>query len=221
MSRGLVTPESRIQLKQREPLSGEIRIAIPKALECPVEYLRPVACVQPYCWADAALVAKWRNANREAFFKWYTASPEQTEEWLRTCYVVDPNDLMFMICSRDGTTVGHAALYGFSPDSTCCEFGRVVLDNDSVGKGAMFSATRTLLDWSAINIGVTTFHLEVFKDNERGIRLYERAGFIKREQRRFIGTTIGGVTYWKYQGDEPEPPQAVVKDCFYMERTAE
>jgi putative acetyltransferase len=48
---------------------------------------------------------------------------------------------------------------------------------DYAGRGVGERLIRTALDYSRNWLGITRMELEVFHDNERALRLYERLGF--------------------------------------------
>ncbi|PYT08779.1 MAG: hypothetical protein DMF49_04285, partial [Acidobacteria bacterium] len=63
--------------------------------------------------------------------------------------------------------------------------------------GGMTLAARCLLLWAASTLGIRRVFLEVFKENQKAISLYERLGFIATETVPLRRVEAGETTRWE------------------------
>ena len=124
---------------------------------------------------DLPTTLAWRN--RDEIRKWFVFSGVISWEghlnWFRD-YLGRDDDLLFVI--ETAVPVGQVALYRIDREKGEAEFGRLML-GESAGVGLAQEATSRLLAFAFEELGLTRVYLEVFAENERAIRLYERSGF--------------------------------------------
>ena len=163
-----------------------------------VAYLRAVpAELKGEARSDARLMAEWRGLHRRAFFTWMTTTEQSTKRWLTECYGPSDEDIIFMIETPERTPFGHLALYHFEAGGAACEFGRVLRGPEAGPTGGMTLAARCLLLWAASTLGIRRVFLEVFKENQKAISLYERLGFIATETVPLRRVEAGETTRWE------------------------
>lgn len=125
------------------------------------------------------LTMAWRNDERS--LRWFkSAAPLQWEShlgWFTRYAQRDSPDCMFFAVTRSGVPVGQTSIYNFSTDGTRAEVGRFLSDPDLRGRGLFREALLLTLDIAFGVAGLREVFLEVFKDNERAIRLYRSVGF--------------------------------------------
>lgn len=171
-------------------------------------YLRAVPSVlRGEAAQDAALMARWRNAHREAFFTWTEVTEEGTRRWLADSYASSDTDVIFMVENADREPFGQLALYGFDFDASSCELGRVLRGSASGASGAMTLATEALLSWARSELALKTVFLKVFDDNVNAIALYERCGFVAAVRTPLQRRVEGDATRWVEGDEEDKAPE--------------
>jgi RimJ/RimL family protein N-acetyltransferase len=124
-----------------------------------------------------AAVVEWRNqpANRVCFFHQQPLRLDQQQEWFAR-YLADPTDRTFIILLEHHLPAGMLGLYHQDLARRRAEFGRLLLADAYRGHGYAEEACRLCLDY-ARQLGLGEVYLEVWADNLRAIRLYQRLGF--------------------------------------------
>jgi putative acetyltransferase len=91
---------------------------------------------------------------------------------------MDDEGFIAFVAEIDGELVGELTLFVDNKPRTrhCISFGLGV-HPDFGGRGVGERLIRTAMDYSRNWLGITRMELEVFHDNERALRLYERLGF--------------------------------------------
>lgn len=101
-------------------------------------------------------------------------------------------DVVFTIYERRALRpVGATGLHDVDHRQRTAEFGIVIGDRASWGRGYGTEATRLLLDYAFNGLGLHNVLLRAYAFNERGLRVYEKAGFRpigrRREAHRLAG----------------------------------
>ena len=88
---------------------------------------------------------------------------------------MDAEGLIAFVAEIEGVLAGELTLFVDNKPRTrhCISFGLGV-HPDYAGRGVGERLIRTALDYSRNWLGITRMELEVFPDNERALRLYER-----------------------------------------------
>lgn len=90
------------------------------------------------------------------------------------------HDVLLGICTREDQLIGVVGLHGFELKNRCGQFGIVIGEKEQWAKGYGTEATRLMVGVGFGTINLHRIWLEVFVENERGVRAYEKVGF-KRE----------------------------------------
>jgi RimJ/RimL family protein N-acetyltransferase len=90
----------------------------------------------------------------------------------------------FMIETLDGRPIGHTGLHGAAGETRVAEFGILIGEKDCWSSGYGTDATRTLLRFGFEQMNLHKVVLGANADNARGIRCYEKAGFVLEGTRR-------------------------------------
>lgn len=98
--------------------------------------------------------------------------------WEKKFARMDAEGFIAFVAEIDGVLVGELTLFVDNKPRTrhSISFGLGV-HPDFAGRGVGERLIRTALDYSRNWLGITRMQLEVFNDNERALRLYERLGF--------------------------------------------
>lgn len=143
-------------------------------------YLRPLAR------ADAPTVIRYLNdpAVRRTLASYRPMSLEREHAFFDRLERGE-TDVVFAICrAADDAMIGMTGLHQLDAKNHRALFGITVGEVDEWGKGYGSEATRLMVE-----IGFDTFNLhrialEVQEDNLRGIRAYEKAGFVREGLQR-------------------------------------
>jgi RimJ/RimL family protein N-acetyltransferase len=85
----------------------------------------------------------------------------------------------------------------------------------------MTAAAFKLLSWAVSDLQISRFYLEVFKDNQKAINLYERLGFRTVAEFPLRLRVSNGITQWEKFAYTPTDDRAADNFALRMEVTAE
>lgn len=101
-------------------------------------------------------------------------------------------DAQFLILLRDGQRpIGVCGLFGISWAERTAEVGILLGEKDTWGHGYGPEALRVLVDHARDGLGLRRISLCVHATNTRGIRAYEKVGFVV-EQKLTVGRWLFG-----------------------------
>ena len=105
------------------------------------------------------------------------------------------NDALFTIYEKPRLRpIGTTSLNHIDYANRTAEFGIMIGDKESWGKGYGTEVARLMLDYGFTCLGLHNICLWVYAANKRGIRAYQRAGF-KMAGRVRQGQRLGGQAY--------------------------
>lgn len=88
------------------------------------------------------------------------------------------SDYHFVICLVDGgRAIGTAGLHGLDLENGSAEFGISIGEPDERGRGYGTEALEAICDFGFGALRLERIELDVYEDNRRAIRSYEKAGF--------------------------------------------
>ncbi|MET7452428.1 GNAT family protein [Streptomyces sp. NPDC005574] len=82
-----------------------------------------------------------------------------------------------------GELVGEVVLHEWDPDARSCTF-RTLIGPRGRGRGLGTEATRLIVGYGFEELGLHRIQLEVYRDNHRALRVYEKVGFVVEGVRR-------------------------------------
>ena len=106
--------------------------------------------------------------------------PEQTRRILES---LGPRDHMF-VAELEGRIVGMAGLHGREGKERHMAVLGIGVHETFAGRGIARALITTLLDLADGYLALTRIELDVYADNDRALRLYERMGFQREGVRR-------------------------------------
>jgi RimJ/RimL family protein N-acetyltransferase len=129
--------------------------------------------------ADEPLMFRWINDPEVT--QWllarYPFSHKQERDFIDAA-IPGYDVARFAIESRnDGNLIGECSLRVSNPADRSAALGILIGDRSRWGRGYGTDAVRTLCRFGFAMMGLHRIELEVFEENERAIRLYERLGF--------------------------------------------
>ncbi len=91
----------------------------------------------------------------------------------------DPSQLSWCIETKDGRPIGDIGLLAIHPTHHRAELGITVGEKEYWNRGYGADAIRTLLRHAFGEMGLRRVQLITDEDNARGIRCYEKSGFVR------------------------------------------
>ncbi|BDD72289.1 MULTISPECIES: GNAT family N-acetyltransferase [Streptomyces] len=155
--------------------------------------------LRPFTAEDADTM--WEIVNDPEVVRFtFEPSTELTLDGLRSWYGVrtaDPDRLDLAVTDRaTGELVGEVVLYEWDPAARGCTF-RTLVGPRGRGRGLGSEATRLIVGHAFERVGLHRVQLEVYADNARARRVYEKAGFmvegVRREAALRGGAWVDGV----------------------------
>ncbi|WP_049797529.1 GNAT family N-acetyltransferase [Kribbella flavida] len=138
---------------------------------------------------DLKVLAEWWNVSDAAALQHTMVRPSpvgQAEEMFRAWSVnksgtLDTGFSVVLTGSRE--LIGHATLYGATTPARAATFA-IMVGPEYVGKGYGTEATRMMLRYGFLELGLHRVELTVWAFNTRAIAAYAKAGFVKEGVRR-------------------------------------
>ena len=130
---------------------------------------------------DAPLLAKCNNQPevRDTFFIAFPTNIFQQEQEIRHLYE-RREYVPFIICAKENDKlVGITAFHRVDLVSRAAAYSIRIVDKADWGKGYGSEVTRLMVEHGFEALNLNRIQLYVFVGNERGIRAYEKAGFVK------------------------------------------
>ncbi|MFH8528400.1 GNAT family N-acetyltransferase [Streptomyces tendae] len=142
--------------------------------------------LRPFTAEDADVM--WEIVNDPEVVRFtFEPTTELTLDRLRSWYGVrtaDPDRLDLAVTDRaTGELVGEVVLYEWDPAARSCTF-RTLMGPRGRGRGLGSEATRLVVGHAFEQVGLHRVQLEVYADNPRARRVYEKAGFVVEGIRR-------------------------------------
>lgn len=114
------------------------------------------------------------------------ATVEEEENWYESAIKAQGKNLFIFGIRRlaDDRLLGNADLRLSHPKDRRAQFGIFLGEPDTWGKGYGTDATRLILRFGFLELGLHRVELDVYSFNPRGVRAYEKAGFRHEATRR-------------------------------------
>ncbi|MET7696646.1 GNAT family protein [Streptomyces sp. NPDC005485] len=142
--------------------------------------------LRPFTEDDATRIAEIIEDPEVIRFT-FEPSTVLTEERLRSWYAsrnAQTDRLDLAVTDRaTAELVGEVVLYEWDPDARSCSF-RTLVGPRGRGRGLGTEATRLIVGYGFEQLGLNRIQLELFSDNHRARRVYEKVGFVEEGVRR-------------------------------------
>jgi RimJ/RimL family protein N-acetyltransferase len=146
---------------------------------------------------DLPLLVRWMNDPEVRYWLHHSDRPDATVELVRGRFGLTeerfPN-LVWMIEEHGGRPVGHVALLQVDPHHKRAELAITIGEKECWSRGFGTDAIRTVLRHAFEDLGLRRVDLHTDADNARGIRCYEKCGFVRegvmRERRLRYGEPL-------------------------------
>lgn len=135
---------------------------------------------------DTEKIVEWRNSDsvRKRFIYQGLFTKEGHENWIKT--MVETGKVVQMIICETGTDKAVGSVYVRDIDKTHhkAEYGIFIGEKDARGKGYGTAAAKLMIQYCFDELMLHRLFLRVYAENERAIRSYEKAGFVKEAHLR-------------------------------------
>ena len=131
---------------------------------------------------DLPLFVLWFNDTEVRYWLTQSEAPEFTleseQEWYDEMRA-DPWRLVWCIEAEDGQPIGNLGLHDIEETHGRATLGIAIGEKDFWGRGYGTEAIRQVLCYAFEEMGLRRVVLEADEDNLRGIRCYEKCGFVR------------------------------------------
>ena len=147
--------------------------------------------------SDLPLLVRWMNDPEVRHWLHHSDRPDATVESVRGRFGLTeerfPN-LVWLIETLEGRPVGHLGLLQVDPHHKRAELAISIGEKECWSRGYGTDAIRTVLRHGFEDLGLRRVDLHTDADNARGIRCYEKCGFVRegvmRESRLRYGKPL-------------------------------
>ncbi len=137
----------------------------------------------------------WETIKYLSSIFWFPQSETDTSEFLTRAMRAAPNAAYFVIADiQDESYIGQMDMFEINWRTRVGKIGMVIGSGDKRGKGYGSEAMKLMLDYAFGVLGLERVELDVYTENVRAIRCYEKAGFIKEGTRRHATIVNGKYT---------------------------
>lgn len=140
--------------------------------------------LRPFEPSDAELYRRWRaDSDPMSLAGWHHRAPMSLAEVEQRIskFVKEPSDefVTFLICLvEDDRPIGEAMLGGIDRRNGSAELGIFIGETGEWGKGYGTDAVNAIVDFGFAELRLERIWLNVWTENPRAQRAYEKAGFV-------------------------------------------
>ena len=152
--------------------------------------------LREYRQDDFDHIRKWVNDRAttkylSAIF-WFPQTETDTSEFLNRAMRGAPNAAYFVIADlKDQSYIGQMDIFEINWKIRLGKLGTVIGNEDKRNKGYGAEALRLIIDYAFGILGLERLELDVYAENKRAIRCYEKAGFVHEGTRRHAAMVNG------------------------------
>ena len=146
---------------------------------------------------DLPLLVRWMNDPEVRYWLHHSDRPDATVETVRGRFGLTGDgfaNLVWMIETGEGRPVGHVGLLGVDPHHLRAELAISIGETDCWSRGYGTDAITAVLRHGFETLDLRRIDLHTDADNARGIRCYEKCGFVRegvmRERRLRYGEPL-------------------------------
>ena len=138
--------------------------------------------LRPVEEGDLSLFVRWFNDSDVRYWLSMSDAPELTEESELDWYEKmreDPVSVVWCIETREGRPIGNLGLQAIDEAQGRATLGISIGEKEQWSRGYGTEAIREALRYGFEEMGLRRVDLQVDEDNLRGIRCYEKCGFVR------------------------------------------
>jgi RimJ/RimL family protein N-acetyltransferase len=147
--------------------------------------------------ADLPLLVRWMNDPEVRYWLHHSDRPDATEETVRGRFGLTADgfpNLVWMIETEEDRPVGHVGLLAVDPHHKRAELAISIGEKECWSRGYGTDAITAVLRHGFETLDLRRIDLHTDADNGRGIRCYEKCGFVRegvmRERRLRYGKPL-------------------------------
>lgn len=149
----------------------------------------------------AALLTRWREANKRFFFTQFATSEERTALWLERGIFGDAGRVLFFICDENGARLGHYGLTGVREGHA--ELDNLIRGERGGDRRLVYYAEVALLAFAFERLGAEAVMLRAFANNVLATAVHDEIGFLREHNEPLVKEEGPEGVAWK-----PAPPGA-------------
>mgnify|MGYP000963964062 CR=1 FL=1 len=155
--------------------------------------------LREYRQDDFSCIRKWVNDRETTKYLssifWFPQSEADTGEFLGRAMRSAPNAAFFVIADvNDESYIGQLDIFEINWKIRQGKLGMVIGDEGKRGKGYGTEALKLLINYAFGILSLERLELEVYDENKRAARCYEKAGFMFEGTRRRAAMVNGKFT---------------------------
>ena len=116
---------------------------------------------------------------RHTFFTSFPTNHSRQEELLKNLYKEKDYIPFAIVVKETDEAVGVTAFHRMDMVSRAAIFSIIITDSKNWGKGYGSEATKLMVKYGFDVLNLNRIQLHVFGENDRGVKAYEKAGFVK------------------------------------------
>lgn len=130
---------------------------------------------------DTDNIIKWRNRDevRSQFIYQKLFTKESHEKWIETMVETGKVVQMIIVLCDGDRPIGSVYVRDIDMEHKKAEYGVFIGETDCLGKGYGTEAAELMREYAFEFLGLHKLMLRVYADNERAIKSYKKAGFVK------------------------------------------
>ncbi len=138
-------------------------------------------CLRPMTRDDTELIVRWRNSDevRKNFIYQELFTKESHENWIKTMVETGRVAQMIICDLETGKPLGSVYIRDIDRRHKKAEYGIFIGEPEGRGRGVGTAAGRLMLRYCFEEEGLHRVFLRVFATNQRAVRSYEKAGFVR------------------------------------------
>lgn len=152
--------------------------------------------LREYRQEDYQSIRHWVNDRATTEFLsaifWFPQSETDTTDFMNRAMRATPNAAFFVIADvKDQSYIGQMDIFEINWKIRKGTMGTVIGSDEHRGKGYGTEALKLLIEYAFGVLGLERLELDVYADNARAIRCYEKAGFVHEGTRRHAAMVNG------------------------------
>lgn len=145
------------------------------------EYLFEDVYIRPMNYDDVDDVVRWRNSDgvRKYFIYRKDFTREGQIDWLKNHVETGEVAQMIICLANNDKPIGCVYIRDIDMNHKKGEYGVFIGEDDARGQGIGTKAAKLMLKYGFDELGLHRIYLRALEGNDRAIKSYENAGFVK------------------------------------------
>ena len=130
---------------------------------------------------DTDNIVRWRNSDevRAQFIYQKLFTRESHENWIKNMVETGKVVQMIIVLKEGERPIGSVYVRDIDVEHRKAEYGIFIGETDCYGKGYGTEAAELMCEYAFSYLGLHKLMLRAYAENERAIKSYEKAGFVK------------------------------------------